>query len=120
MRKAKSAKHPRRLHASQPVEHRCKPESQPRTDSQFNRRDAMSAEIPGRESSLRPSRLRGLIGAPNVQDCIIYIPTSAVTFPSITFAVYAGLRGAYPAAMKPNQLTHEIIGAAIEVHRELG
>src|SRR5712672_3553675 len=34
--------------------------------------------------------------------------------------IYVRFCFAYPASMKPNELTCEIIGAAIEVHRELG
>jgi GxxExxY protein len=35
-------------------------------------------------------------------------------------AVYSAVGGDYSAPVRPNELTHEIIGAAIEVHRELG
>jgi len=35
-------------------------------------------------------------------------------------AVYSASSDGYAAHVRPNELTHEIIGAAIEVHRELG
>jgi GxxExxY protein len=68
----------------------------------------MSAEVP-LVSSLRTSRLCGFILTR--QHCAIG---------SSLCAVYSVFGDDYSARVRPNELTHEIIGAAIEVHRELG
>jgi GxxExxY protein len=75
---------------------------------QKNRRDAMSAEVLLR-SSLRTSRLCGGIRTQ---------PRSALAY--CLCIVYSAFDDDYSAPVRPNELTHAIIGAAIEVHRELG
>jgi GxxExxY protein len=80
-----------------------------RTQEQKKRRDAKRAEIRLRFSSLRSSRLYGVFralqrGANSSSPC----------------AIYSAIGDDYFAPVRPNELTHAIIGAAIEVHRELG
>ena len=69
----------------------------------------MSAEMLLPFLSLRPSRLGGSIRTQ---------PRPATSFSR--GSVYSVFRDVYSAPMRANELTHEIIGAAIEVHRELG
>ena len=69
----------------------------------------MSAETLAPFPSLCPSRLCGSIRTRKPQ---------AIIFSQ--WRVYSAFRDTYPALMRANELTHEIIGAAIEVHRELG
>jgi GxxExxY protein len=69
----------------------------------------MSAEKKSVAESLRSSRLCGFIRTrhPHADG-------------SSSRAVYFAFGGGYPLRVRPNELTHQIIGAAIEVHRELG
>jgi len=51
---------------------------------------------------------------------VVDLPFPGLSAHFAPFPIYPDFFRLYPALMPPNELTHAIIGAAIEVHREIG